>query len=160
MIWKVELEGSVWITEHSGSLTADMKAPYGPVIDVALWADVPTLNGVPHLVHHRVPARLLHQPNLRPVEHDVREHAACVVRHLDPVRLTVQQVTVTAGDTRGDQVFLFISNLFFICLWRCLSVKGTDNPFPVESECQSIKNGKKNECSCLRLWLIEVTRHV
>lgn len=75
-------------------------ATYEPVIDVALRADVPTLNGVPHLVHHRVSARLLHQPNLRPVEHDVREHATRVVRHLDPVRLTVQQVAVAAGDTR------------------------------------------------------------
>lgn len=104
-------------------LTVGIQASHGPVINVTLWTDVPTLNGVPHLVHHRVSPRLLHQPNLRPVEHDVREHAARVVRHLDPVRLADQQVTVAMGDTGGRYQFIKTHTFLFS--------KGACDAFPL-----------------------------
>lgn len=63
-----------------------------PVVDVAPRADVPALDGVPHLLHDLVSPGLLHGPGVWPVEHDVGQHPARVVGHLDAIRLTVQKL--------------------------------------------------------------------
>lgn len=68
-----------------------------PVVDVAPRGDVPALDGVPHFVHDCLSFRVLHGPQVRPVEHDVGQNPAGIIGHLDPIRFALQQVT--AQDT-------------------------------------------------------------
>lgn len=63
-----------------------------PVIDVSPRVDVPALDGGPHALLYLLPLGLADAPRLRPIEHDVGEDAAGVVRNFDPISLALQQV--------------------------------------------------------------------
>ena len=66
-----------------------------PVVDIPAGGDVPALDSGHHLVHDHVPQWLFHGPRIWPIEHDVGQHPARIIGYLDPIRLAVQQVTVT-----------------------------------------------------------------
>lgn len=65
-----------------------------PVVDVAMWADIPALDSIPHLLHHIVSLWFTHWPNLWPVKHDVWKHATCIIWYFNPICLAIQKVAV------------------------------------------------------------------
>ncbi len=65
-----------------------------PVVDVARHVELPAADGAVHARLDVFARRRRHRPRLGAVRHDVRQHAARVVAHLDTVVVRrVQQIT-------------------------------------------------------------------